>query len=131
MAAQPWRTDRWFTSPWNFVDEVREQLHLPDAVQVHDVTLRDGEQQAGVVLTSDDKVRIAEVLAEAGVHRIEAGLPAVSPAEQVQPGPDQQLGALCLECYQALAVEVHEKDPDAVLDLNVPPSFPACEIEMR
>lgn len=82
MAAQPWRTDRWFTSPWNFVDEVREQLHLPDAVQVHDVTLRDGEQQAGVILTSDDKVRIAEVLAEAGVHRIEAGLPAVSPADE-------------------------------------------------
>lgn len=82
MAAEPWRTDRWFTSPWNFVPEVREQLSLPDTLQVHDVTLRDGEQQAGVVLTSDDKVRIAEALAEAGVHRIEAGLPAVSKADE-------------------------------------------------
>jgi isopropylmalate/homocitrate/citramalate synthase len=82
MAGDPWQTDRWFTSPWNFVPEVRDQLHLPATLQVHDVTLRDGEQQAGVVLTSDDKVRIAEALAEAGVHRIEAGLPAVSKADE-------------------------------------------------
>jgi len=82
MAAEPWRTDRWFTSPWNFLPEVRDELTLPATVQVHDVTLRDGEQQAGVVLTSDDKVRIAEALAAAGVHRIEAGLPAVSRADE-------------------------------------------------
>jgi isopropylmalate/homocitrate/citramalate synthase len=50
-------------------------------VAVHDVTLRDGEQQAGVVFTADEKVRIAEALAEAGVDRIEAGLPAVSPSD--------------------------------------------------
>lgn len=81
MADTPWKTDRWFTSPWNFVPEVRDQVQLPATLQVHDVTLRDGEQQAGVVLTSDDKVRIAEALAEAGVHRIEAGLPAVSKAD--------------------------------------------------
>ena len=76
---EPWKSDRWFTSPWNFLPEIRDGLSLPDAVQVHDVTLRDGEQQAGVVFTKDDKLRIAEALAEAGVHRIEAGLPAVSP----------------------------------------------------
>lgn len=81
MTEEPWKTDRWFTSPWNFLPEVREQLTLPARVQVHDVTLRDGEQQAGVVFTKDDKLRIAEALAEAGVPRIEAGLPAVSPAD--------------------------------------------------
>lgn len=81
MAEEPWHTDRWFTSPWNFLPEIREGLSLPGEVQVHDVTLRDGEQQAGVVFTKDDKLRIAEALAEAGVHRIEAGLPAVSPAD--------------------------------------------------
>jgi isopropylmalate/homocitrate/citramalate synthase len=82
QGVEPWHTDRWFTSPWNFLPEVREGLSLPDRVQVHDVTLRDGEQQAGVEFTTDDKVRIAEALAEAGVHRIEAGLPAVSKADE-------------------------------------------------
>ncbi|HSJ50854.1 MAG TPA: pyruvate carboxyltransferase [Actinomycetota bacterium] len=82
MTQEPWHTDRWFTSPWNFLPEVRDHLELPRTVEVHDVTLRDGEQQAGVVFTKDDKVRIAEALAEAGVHRIEAGLPAVSPADE-------------------------------------------------
>lgn len=81
MTEEPWKTDRWFTSPWNFLAEVRDELSLPAKVQVHDVTLRDGEQQAGVVFTKDDKLRIAEALAEAGVPRIEAGLPAVSPAD--------------------------------------------------
>ena len=81
MTAAPWHTDRWFTSPWNFLDEIRDGLSLPASLEVHDVTLRDGEQQAGVVFTTDDKPRIAEALAEAGVHRIEAGLPAVSPAD--------------------------------------------------
>lgn len=81
MTDEPWHTERWFTSPWNFLPDVRNDLSLPASVQVHDVTLRDGEQQAGVVFTKDDKLRIAEALAKAGVPRIEAGLPAVSPAD--------------------------------------------------
>lgn len=82
MESTPWHTESWFTSPWNHDATVREQLAFPEQVQIHDVTLRDGEQQAGVAFTADDKVRIAEALAEAGVHRIEAGLPAVSAADQ-------------------------------------------------
>ena len=82
LTETPWHTEQWFTSPWNFLPEVREGFQLPAAVQVHDVTLRDGEQQAGVVFTKDEKLRIAEALGAAGVHRIEAGLPAVSPADE-------------------------------------------------
>jgi isopropylmalate/homocitrate/citramalate synthase len=78
----PWQTDQWFSSPWNYLPEVGEDIRLPSELQVHDVTLRDGEQQAGVVFTTEDKVRIAEALAETGVHRIEAGLPAVSKADE-------------------------------------------------
>jgi len=74
----PWHTDRWFTSPWNRAPEVAGGHRFAPAVEIHDVTLRDGEQQAGVEFTADDKVRIAEELAAAGVHRIEAGMPAVS-----------------------------------------------------
>ena len=81
MAAEPWKTDNWFVSPWNFTDAVREQLHFPKQIKIHDVTLRDGEQQTGVIFTKDEKIRIAEALAEAGVHRIEAGMPVVSPSD--------------------------------------------------
>ncbi|MFZ4440656.1 MAG: LeuA family protein [Syntrophales bacterium] len=78
----PWKTDDWFVSPWNYVDEVTKGFNPPKKVRIHDVTLRDGEQQAGIIYTKDDKVRIAEKLAEAGVHRIETGMPAVSPMDE-------------------------------------------------
>jgi isopropylmalate/homocitrate/citramalate synthase len=81
-AYEPWKTDHWFVSPWNYVDEVTRGFHPPKEVKIHDITLRDGEQQAGVIFTRDDKIRIAEKLAEVGVHRIEAGMPAVSPNDE-------------------------------------------------
>ena len=81
MSQEPWKTDKWFVSPWNFAEPVREQLHFRKQIKFHDITLRDGEQQTGVIFTKDDKVRIAEGLAEAGVHRIEAGMPVVSPSD--------------------------------------------------
>ncbi len=79
---EPWRNDRWFVSPWNFAAEVTAGFNPPSRLRIHDVTLRDGEQQAGIVFTKDEKVRIAEKLAEAGIHRIEAGTPAVSPNDE-------------------------------------------------
>jgi isopropylmalate/homocitrate/citramalate synthase len=81
MPQEPWKTDQWFVSPWNFESAVRDQLHFPKQIKFHDITLRDGEQQTGVIFTKDDKIRIAESLAEAGVHRIEAGMPVVSPSD--------------------------------------------------
>ena len=79
--SEPWHTEQWFTSPWNHDPEVAAQYAFSETLEIHDTTLRDGEQQAGVEFTADDKVRIAEALAEAGVHRIEAGLPAVSASD--------------------------------------------------
>jgi len=74
----PWNTDKWFVSPWNYLPEATEGFQFADQIQVHDLTLRDGEQQAGFCFRSDEKIRIAGRLAELGVHRIEAGTPAVS-----------------------------------------------------
>jgi isopropylmalate/homocitrate/citramalate synthase len=79
---EPWNTEMWFTSPWNFDAAVRNGLHFHARPRLHDVTLRDGEQQAGVVFSKDDKIRIAEQLAEAGVHRLEAGMPVVSTSDE-------------------------------------------------
>lgn len=78
---KPWHTEGWWTSPFNFRDEVREQLDLPERVRFHDVTLRDGEQTPGVVFRKDDKVHIAKLLDAAGVDRIEVAMPAVSPED--------------------------------------------------
>jgi isopropylmalate/homocitrate/citramalate synthase len=74
----PWKNEHWWTSLYNFSDEVRRDSHFSLPVELHDVTLRDGEQTPGVVFTRDDKVRIAQKLDEAKVHRIEAGMPLVS-----------------------------------------------------
>jgi len=70
--------DKWWVSPFNLVPEVRGTFSLPPRVELHDATLRDGEQTPGVVFSIADKVAIAEKLAEVGVDRIEAGMPAVS-----------------------------------------------------
>lgn len=77
-----WKTDKWFVSPWNYEEEVRSQLNFADKIKLHDVSLRDGEQQAGLIFSADEKIRIAEKLAEVGVHRIEAGMPAVSKEDE-------------------------------------------------
>ena len=82
MSKTPWKTENWFVSPWNFEGEVTQGFNPPKKVKIHDITLRDGEQQAGIIFTKDDKIRIAEKLAEVGVHRIEAGMPAVSPRDE-------------------------------------------------
>jgi isopropylmalate/homocitrate/citramalate synthase len=81
---QPWKTEKWFVSPWNYEPEVTSGFSFPPAkeIKIHDITLRDGEQQAGITYTLEDKLEIARMLAEAGVQRIEAGMPAVSKEDE-------------------------------------------------
>ncbi len=51
-------------------------------VRIDDTTLRDGEQTAGVVFAHQEKIRIAKLLDEIGVHQIEAGIPAMGGDER-------------------------------------------------
>jgi len=74
----PWKTDKWFISPWCYLPEVTKKYSFAPKIKIHDVTLRDGEQQTAVVFRREEKVAIAKQLDALGVHRIEAGMPAVS-----------------------------------------------------
>jgi isopropylmalate/homocitrate/citramalate synthase len=74
----PWKTDKWYTSLWNYLPEARKNYGFPKKIKIHDVTLRDGEQQTAVVFRREEKVAIAKQLDAMGVQRIEAGMPAVS-----------------------------------------------------
>ena len=82
MNNTPWVSEKWFTSPWNFAPEPIQDFKFAKAIKFHDVTLRDGEQQAGLVFKKEQKIALAEKMAEMGMHRIEAGMPAVSPQDQ-------------------------------------------------
>jgi len=73
---------KWWVSQSNYAPEVTEGFHFPKRIEILDTTLRDGEQQAGITFTREEKVRIAKMLEAAGVHRIEAGTPAVSSEDE-------------------------------------------------
>lgn len=50
-------------------------------VRISDTTLRDGLQTPGLRLTPDQKVMVAQALADAGIHSIDCGFPAASPGD--------------------------------------------------
>jgi len=64
----PWEGRHWSVSPHNFAAEIAPPGR---PVQLHDVTLRDGEECADLAYSVDDKVRIAEALARLGIRRTE------------------------------------------------------------
>ncbi|MEM4656921.1 MAG: hypothetical protein QXX77_00695 [Candidatus Methanosuratincola sp.] len=75
---KPWMTSKWFVSPFNYDSSIVPKPPDVKKVEFHDVTLRDGEQQAGVVFTKYDKIAIGRSLNRAGVDRIEVGTPGFS-----------------------------------------------------
>jgi 2-isopropylmalate synthase len=58
------------------------ELHLPDAVDVYDTTLRDGTQQEGISVTVEDKLHVAQQLDHLGITYIEGGWPGANPKEE-------------------------------------------------
>jgi isopropylmalate/homocitrate/citramalate synthase len=78
MTDKYFKANEWWVCPYNDAPDVAANRQLPAKVEIHDATLRDGEQTPGIVMDVKDKIAIAEKLAEVGVERIEAGMPAVS-----------------------------------------------------
>ena len=62
---------------------MRAQWTIPKSVEIHDVTLRDGEQTARIVFTPQEKIEIAKELDALGVASIEPGLPATAEDREV------------------------------------------------
>lgn len=83
MDTRLWKNENYWVSGYNFDPETVAGHHISDNLKIHDATLRDGEQTPGVVLRKEEKVRIAQLLDEAGVQRIEAGMPAVSDEDKL------------------------------------------------
>jgi isopropylmalate/homocitrate/citramalate synthase len=109
-----YKTEKWFVSPWNYDEEVTKQFSFASDIKIHDVTLRDGEQQAGIVFSPEDKIEIAKRLARMKVHRIEAGMPAVSPQDEyaVKTIADSNLGAEIFSFCRCIVSDV-EKSKEA------------------
>jgi isopropylmalate/homocitrate/citramalate synthase len=61
--------------------DINTPYALNAEVGLYDTTLRDGEQTVGIVLEPEQKLEIARGLSEAGIGRIEAGFPRVSPED--------------------------------------------------
>ena len=119
---------KYWVSPYNFAPEVRASLNLPPKVEIHDATLRDGEQTPGVVFSVDDKLAIASKLSEIGVERIEAGMPAVS-AQDAQ--AIREIAALNLDARIFTFARAMKQDIDMALEsgaggvvIEVPIGYP-------
>ncbi|MGJ8531721.1 MAG: LeuA family protein [Alphaproteobacteria bacterium] len=133
MRENHFEEDKWWVSPYNFVPEVRDAMDLPPKVEIHDATLRDGEQTPGVVFSVDDKIAIAQKLSEVGVERIEAGMPAVSPqdAEAIK-----QISKLGLNSRIFTFARAMKKDIDMALEcgaqgviIEVPIGYPKLKTQ--
>ncbi len=116
MKDRPWETDNWLISEINYWEEVRKDFNLPEKVQLHDSTLRDGEQTPGVVFRKEEKVEIAKKLSEIGVDRIEAGMPAVSKEDVAA---IKEIVSLRLPAKIMVLCRAMEEDIDYALECGV------------
>ncbi|MCS7097976.1 MAG: hypothetical protein NZ922_03235 [Candidatus Methanomethyliaceae archaeon] len=107
---EPWRSDKWFVSPFNYEEEIRKLMFLPERVIFHDVTLRDGEQQVGVIFNKHDKMAIARALNRAGVDRIEIGAPGIS---------DEDREAIKMIVTASLEAEIYSWCRNNRLDIEI------------
>ncbi len=135
MGNRYFEENKWWVSPYNFIENVTDTFDLPEKVEIHDATLRDGEQTPGVVLRKADKVRIAQELDHVGIERIEAGMPAVSEEDFQAIKAISQLGlkAKIFTFARALPIDI-DKAIDCGADgvvIEVPIGYPKLKYQFN
>jgi isopropylmalate/homocitrate/citramalate synthase len=108
--------NRFWVSPMNYLPETYDMSEVQPQVQIHDVTLRDGEQTPEVVFKSDERIAIAQALSDLGVDRIEFGMPIVS--QDVYDSFKEVL-KMDLKSEIVAFMRTHPDDVQAAVDLGV------------
>jgi isopropylmalate/homocitrate/citramalate synthase len=100
----------WMVSPWNR-NGIENSPMFTKAPIVSDCTLRDGEQQAGVVFNRQDKVHLARRLDAMGVRDLEVGTPAVSEEDRLA---IEEIASLRLKATTSALARAMRQDIDLV-----------------
>ncbi len=73
--------DKWRLSLHNYAPELRERYDFQDKIGILDCTLREGLETPGIVMTLNEKIKVAQALEDIGIKEIECGSPARLPAQ--------------------------------------------------
>jgi len=127
MDGETWKTDQWYVSRYNGLVE----NSIPPDVFIIDCTLREGEQQAGVVLSRREKIRLAHVLDEIGIPQFEVGMPAVSPEEEgnIRAIAKEKLKAKLIAVCRTIKEDIDKAEACGVWGVSC--SLPIGELQIK
>jgi homocitrate synthase NifV len=100
-------------------------------VKIVDTTLRDGEQMAGIAWNCFEKIKIAVLLDQLGVHQIEAGIPAMGGDEVFA---IQKMVEMKRSCLISTWNRLNEMDLTVSMLLSpdiIHISIPSSDLQMR
>jgi isopropylmalate/homocitrate/citramalate synthase len=115
---QKWEEPFWYSGVCNFLPEAREGMTFPERVEIYDLTLdEDGEGMAGAYMTEEEKLSVATLLDEIGIHRIGVlGFP--SPISKEDVAAARKITHMGLKAkFQTLATS--REDVDSAIEAGV------------